>query len=217
MSEDDDREIQERRGETSGAPPAKESVSHRRVLLAFFEDGYRAEVALSSLMELDFPLDRVSVVGRVSAAGDDPLGISYSDIGERMRGWGGLGLLWGGILGLLSGGAGLFLLPGFGTVMAAGPLVQSIAGGTVGAAAGGTLMAGAGAAAQITVAIHRMGIPEHCLEEIHARLERGEHLLMLILSTDDVENWQLALREHEPEEVWDLPYTGLVEGIQEAL
>jgi hypothetical protein len=214
-SMNDDRDPKNRLGSEGSIDDDQER--RRRVLVAFFEDGGGAEEALSNLVALDFPLDRLSVLGRASSSGDDPLGIYYSDAGERMRGWGGLGAFWGGIWGLLTGAAGLFLLPGLGPVVAAGPVVQALAGATAGAALGGTIMVGAGAAAQLSVAIHRMGIPDTCIDEMHERLERGEHMVMLILHEDEIYRWRPKIEDTEPNAFWDLPYTGLAEGVRQLL
>ena len=185
------------------------------VRAAFYADVTAAERVLTQLMQRDFPMDRVSLLGRASASGDDPLGIHYAGVGERMRGWGTLGALWGGIWGLLTGAAGLFLLPGIGPIVAAGPLVHAL----TGAAAGGAVMAGAGAAAQLTVVIHRMGIPDARVDEMQQRIERGEALVMLILPQEKVEPWRpmLTAPDAQPLALWELPYTGIGEGLRAML
>jgi len=189
----------------------------RRALLAFHPDADHAQQALDRLMNKDFPMDRVSVLGRASSSGDDPLGVYYTGLGERMRGWGGLGAFWGGIWGLVTGAAGIFLLPGVGPVLAAGHVVEALAGGAAGAGVGGAAMAGAGAAAELTTAVHRMGLPEGCHDEIRERLERGEHLLMLIQHHEEVSRWRPLLEQDQPLVIHDLPYTGLREGMSEVL
>jgi hypothetical protein len=201
-------------GSGSGDPAAE---TRRQVLLAFYRDVDRAREALDRLLSQDFPMDRISVLGRSSASGDDPLGIYYAGVGERMRGWGSLGALWGGVWGVLTGAAGLFLLPGIGAVAAAGPVVEALAGAAAGAGVGGAAMAGAGAAAQLSVAIHRMGIPDICLDEIRERLGRGEHLVLMIVHDRELDRWHAALQATEPLVLWRMPYTGLVEGVRRAL
>jgi hypothetical protein len=81
----------------------------RVALVAFYADAEAAHRRLDLLMRMEAPMDRISVLGRADSSGDDPLGIDYSGVGERMRGWGGLGALWGGIFGLLSGATGRFV------------------------------------------------------------------------------------------------------------
>jgi hypothetical protein len=188
--------------------------THRQVIMAFFEDEARAESGLEALIEQDIPMDRVSMLGRASASGDDPLGVYYGNVGERMKGWGKMGAFWGGLWGLLTGAAGMFLVPGIGPVLAAGPAVQALAGAAGGAALTGGALAGAGAASQLTVAVHRMGVPEDRLEETRDRLGRGEYLLMLVTAADESEHWRDALKALDAEPVWVFPYFGLTDAVR---
>lgn len=183
--------------------------SDRKVVLAFFPDETRAESGLNKLNEQDFPLDRISLLGRSSSSGDDPLGVYYANAGERMKGWGKMGALWGGLWGLLTGAAGMFLVPGVGPILAAGPVVQALVGAAGGAAVTGGVLAGAGAASQLTVAVHSMGVPEDRLEESRDRLGRGEHLLMLVTGSEESGRWQNLLSISGADPVWAFPYYGL--------
>lgn len=90
--------------------------AEREIVLAFFSRYESAEKALQNIMDEDFPMDRISLLGRASASGDDPLGVYYPQVGERMKGWGKQGALWGGLWGMLAGAAGIFMLPGSGPV-----------------------------------------------------------------------------------------------------
>jgi hypothetical protein len=186
-----------RRDDATGRQACEEAAAQadtaRVAMVAFYADPAAAHRHLDLLLNNEAPMDRVSVLGRADASGDDPLGLYYASAGERMRGWGKLGAFWGGIFGLLGGAAGLFVLPGVGTVMAAGPLVGSLTGAAAGAGAGGVLMAGAGAGQQLAVAIHRLGIPESCLGDMQERLARGETLLMLIMDPDEAARWRPLL------------------------
>jgi hypothetical protein len=80
-------------------------------------------------------------------------------------------------------------------------------------------MAGAGAAAQLTVVIHRMGIPDARVDEMQQRIERGEALVMLILPQEKVEPWRpmLTAPDAQPLALWELPYTGIGEGLRAML
>jgi hypothetical protein len=188
--------------------------TRRSVLMAFFPDAREAQTGLELLMGEDLPMDRVSVLGRASSSGDDPLGVYYPGVGERMKGWGKMGAFWGGLWGLLTGAAGMFLVPGLGPLLAAGPVVEALAGAAGGAAVTGGVLAAAGAASQLTVAIHRMGVPEQCLEETRERLDRGEHLLILIGGSDETDRWETLLEESGAGPLWVYPYVGLTEAAQ---
>jgi len=65
--------------------------------MAFFPEQSQAESALQALVENDLPLDRASILGRVSSSGDDPLDVYYANVGERMQGWGKMGTFRGGL------------------------------------------------------------------------------------------------------------------------
>ncbi|MCF7983495.1 MAG: hypothetical protein K9L70_03750 [Thiohalocapsa sp.] len=229
-------------GDRACADAAAGADTSRVALVAFYANADAAHRRLDLLITNEAPMDRISVLGRADTSGDDPLGIYYPGVGERVRGWGGLGALWGGIFGLLGGAAGFFMLPGIGPMIAAGPLVGSLtgaaAGAGAGAGAGGLLMAGAGAGQQLAVAIHRLGIPESCIDDMQERLGRGETLVMMILDQDEAQRWRalmeepsssVARREGEdegqgggeaaevpqPVALWTLPFTGVIDAIRE--
>jgi hypothetical protein len=215
-----------------GCADASDHADTARIaLIAFYADPDAAHRRLDHLSASEAPLDRISVLGRADSSGDDPLGIYHPGVGERMRGWGGVGALWGGIFGLLSGAAGIFVLPGFAPVVAAGPLVGSLTGAIAAAGAGGVLMAGAGAGQQLAVAIHRMGIPESCIGDMQDRLARGETMLMLILDPDEAARWRPLLGAPSadagedaadqslprPVALWALPFAGIADAVREQL
>ncbi|MGD8932368.1 MAG: hypothetical protein PVI52_07350, partial [Chromatiales bacterium] len=87
--------------------------------------------------------------------------------------------IWGGLAGLLAGSMGIFWLPVIGPVIAMGHLVSAFATGVVGSAVGGTGLAGAAAVSQLAVALHRHGLPDETLEELHREVERGHYLIIL--------------------------------------
>lgn len=165
----------------------------QRLLVALFDRHQEAERSVRLLVERDFPMDMLSVLGKGESGGDDPLGLYYSSVGDRMKGWGKMGAFWGGLWGLLTGAAGLFVFPGIGPVLAAGPVVEAIAGALAGAGLGGSAMAGAAAASQFTVAMHRSGVPEEKLEMLQSAIEQGHYLIMLRLDQEEAGKWQTLL------------------------
>lgn len=182
----------------------------QRILIGVFEDGKSAQSAVQQLIERDYPMDQLSILGRPHAIGDDPLGVYYHTVGERMKGWGKLGAFWGGLWGLLAGAAGMFLLPGLGPVLAAGPVVEALAGAAAGAAAGGGAMAAGGAASQLAVALRTEGIPEEKLDELHRAIEEGHFLLLMRCGKDECPDFRHALSETEPRDLEDFPFGSLV-------
>lgn len=194
-----------------------QSDTHRRIILAFYPDEERADGAIQLLGRNDYPLDRISVLGKRGASGDDPLGVYYPGTGERMKGWGRLGAFWGGLWGLLTGAAGMFLVPGIGTVIAAGPIVEALAGAAIGAGVGGGVMAGGAVLSQLGVGMHRMGVPEERLDSAQELLDRNHYLVLLIVATGETERWRDVLGATDPDPLWDFPYTGVRDVVAEAV
>jgi hypothetical protein len=184
-----------------------------RLLVARFEEEAGAERAVRTIVERDFPMDMLSVLGRGQSSGDDPLGLYYPGVGERMKGWGAMGAFWGGLWGLLSGAAGMFFIPGFGAVFAAGPIVEALAGALAGAGLGGGAMAGAAAASELSVAIHRSGVPEEKLDALHDAIEQGQTIVMLRLDADEVDKWRVLLGHAGAESMEAYPYRGLLDAV----
>ncbi|HEY0721926.1 MAG TPA: hypothetical protein VGE50_11815 [Gammaproteobacteria bacterium] len=178
----------------------------RRLLVAVVRDQKRAQQVVEELIEQDFPMDSLSMLGRAGSSGDDLLGISYNSVGEKMKSWGTMGAFWGGLWGLLSGAAGMFILPGLGPIVAAGPIVEAIAGAISGAALAGGTMAGAAALSEITVAIHQLGVPEEKLHHLHEAIEQGHYVLILRCATDEAEYCRNLLSRRGDEEVEEFPY-----------
>jgi hypothetical protein len=179
------------------------------LLVARFAEDSGTEKALRRLADADFPMDMVSVLGHGQTSGDDLLGLYYPSAGERMRGWGRAGAFWGGLWGLLTGAAGLFLVPGVGPLLAAGPIVEMFVAGLAGAGLTGGVMAGAAAVTQLAVALHRSGVPEERLDELHKALVDGDYLIMLRTGGDDSERWSAVLSWAGAREVDVFPYTGV--------
>lgn len=181
----------------------------RRLIVAVLRDQQRAQQVVEELIEQDFPMDSLSVLGRASSSGDDLLGISYDSVGEKMKSWGAMGAFWGGLWGLLSGAAGMFLVPGLGPIVAAGPIVEAIAGAISGAALAGGTMAGAAALSEVAVAIHQQGVPEEKLHHLHEAIKQGHYVVILRCSTDEAEHCRSLLTRHGNEEVDEFPYLPL--------
>lgn len=179
-----------------------------RVLVAEYADEKKAEAVVKRLIDMDYQMDLISILGKVRAVGDDPLGIYHMGVGERMQAWGKQGAFWGGLWGLLAGAAGLFMIPGVGSVAAAGYIVEAMIGG---AAVGIGGMAGAAALSQLAVAFHRAGIPEEKIQALHKAIEEGHYLLMLRGAESEIGQWKEVLVSGDPLEIHDLPYSRLID------
>jgi hypothetical protein len=134
-----------------------------------------AQKAVEAAIEANCPMDKLSVLGRLKVEGDDVLGLVHPGVGKRMEVWGKNGAVWGGIAGVLAGVAGVFWFPVLGPVIAVGHVVGAFAGG---AAVGGAGLAGAAAVSQLAVILHRHGLPESVLKELHDKVEAGDLLVI---------------------------------------
>lgn len=179
-----------------------------RILVAVYPDETAANTVVKRLIDMDCPMDLISVLGRIHASGDDPLGIYRLNAGARMKVWGKHGLFWGGLWGVLAGAAGLFIIPGIGTLAAAGYIVEAIAGG---AAIGGGAMLGAAAMSQLAVAFHRTGIPEETILTLHKAIEAGNFLVMLRAAESEIPVWQKVLESSGPLDLQSLPYSRMTD------
>jgi hypothetical protein len=185
-------------------------ITHDQLLLTgIFQEEEKAEKAVHRLVEDDFPMDYVSILGKAQSSGDDPIGIYYQSTGDRVRSWGSLGAIWGGIFGLITGAAGMFFVPGLGAVMAAGPIVEALAAGAAGAGVGGGVMSAAATVSHMVTALRRMGVSEEKLEHVQEAINRGRYVVMLRIGTEQQERWDQMLRNAGASEVLAFPFKGI--------
>ena len=177
-------------------------MTQQQFIVGVYTDEQTAHTAVEAAIEDGCPMDKLSVLGRLQVAGDDVLGIVHPGIGKRMEVWGTHGAIWGGLAGVLAGSMGVFWLPVLGPVIAVGHLVGAFAGGVVGGAVGGTGLAGAAAVSQLAVALHRHGLPEETLQELHQKVEQGHYLIILqTRDRDEAARFRELLSRQRAEEV----------------
>lgn len=148
----------------------------QRRAVGVFPNRRDAEYALNELRDSGFPMDNVSVIAKDADRDDRLAGADMSDrVGNKADEGATAGAVTGGALGGLGGllvGLGALAIPGIGPVMLAGAgataLATALTGGAIGAAAGGLLGALAG-----------LGIPEERARIYNDRVTRGEYLVMV--------------------------------------
>lgn len=201
---------------------SESSASTRQeILVAVFRDEPQAQGVVSNLLENGFPSDMVSVLGRVHPSGDDVLGIYYTRLQDRVEAWARQGVFWGGLWGLLAGASAFFVMPVLGPVFAAGPIVEAIvgtlaagvAGAVVGGTAGGVGMAGAAALTHLAVALHRSGVPQEEVEQLHRFIEDGHFVVMLRDDVAQMSRWTAIVEMGNAQVVKVLPYHSLADAI----
>jgi hypothetical protein len=170
------------------------TLQHKRAI-GTFSDSADAEASLRELKDSGFPMNMVSIVGQdldrnsnmIGAEGSDRL----SDLGQHIKADGGAktgaatGGAVGGLMGLLVG-LGMVAVPGVGPILLAGEAVSVLAtaavGGVIGAAGGG-----------IVGGLVGMGIPEDRATTYSDRVDRGDYLIMVEGSDEDIHRAQNIL------------------------
>ena len=180
---------------------------HDRLVLVvgIYASETRAQQLVEKLIHEDYPMDRISLLSRAGGAGDDMLGVTYHDSGERMKAWGKHGAFWGAIWGLLAGASGMFVLPGLGPLLVAGPIVEALGAAIAGAAVAGGTMAGAAAVSHLASALHRMGIPEDELEQIESAIQAGQYVVILHCAPEESEKQARTLAWARADPIYQLP------------
>lgn len=193
---------------------------HRqRVLVAVYDQEAEAQKAIERLRDHGFPMDMLSILGRVHPSGDDVLGVYYKSLGSRVEAWARQGALWGGLWGLLTGAGAMFVMPVVGPIFAAGPIVEAIvstlaasaAGAAAGGALGGAAMAGAAAMTHLSVSFHRMGVPQEKIQQLHKAIEEGHFVLLLRESEAEANAWLDIVKATNTAEIQVFPYRAFVE------
>ena len=164
---------------------------HRsRRIVGVFEHRRDAEAALTELRDAGFSMDEVSIIGKdaggnINAPGTDLRG-NKADDGAKAGAATGAAL--GGLGGLLVG-LGALAIPGVGPVLLGGAAATALAtaatGAGIGAAAGG-----------ITGGLVGLGIPEYKAQAYNDKLNRGDYIVMVDATDDEVRRAEVILKRH---------------------
>ena len=185
------------------------ALGHQKRAVGTFSSYQDAEVAVRELRDSGFPMDRVSVVGRDTDRANELTDIGTGDhLGDRSKQvahdtqadeGARKGAVAGGTLGGLTGllvGLGALAIPGIGPVMLGGALATALAttisGGAIGAAAGGLVGALVG-----------LGIPEDRARVYNDRVSRGDYLVIVDGSEEEVRRAESIL-SHRGIQEWGI-------------
>lgn len=179
---------------------------HKRAV-GVFSSRRDAEHALNQLNRSGFPMDRISIIARDADRQDDIAGVDVNDrVGNKADEGASAGAVTGGVLGGLTGllvGLGALAIPGVGPVVLAGEiattLATTLAGGAIGAAAGGLLGALIG-----------LGIPEEQARVYNDRVSRGDYLVIVTGTDDEIARAEVILSGGGIQEwgIYDAPGVG---------
>jgi uncharacterized membrane protein len=154
---------------TTGTQTLTETDTSEASLVAAYPTHHAAEEAVRALHKAGLDLQRLSILGRGMQTEEHAVGFYTSQ--DRMKFWGGAGVMWGSLYGLLLGSA-LFLLPVTGPLVVMGPLVGVLAGAIEGAAVGGSL-------GVLAAALASLGIPEDSVVRYEVEVKEGHYLLVV--------------------------------------
>jgi len=149
-----------------------------------------AEAVVKELQRSGFDMKKLSVVGKGYHSEEHPLG--FYTAGDRMKGWGGLGVFWGTIWGLLLGAA-FFWIPGLGPLAVAGPFTHLLVTGVEGAVLGGSVGVLGGALAGL-------GLSKESVIKYETRLKADNYLIIAHGTSEEVERARGILHTHALEE-----------------
>jgi uncharacterized membrane protein len=152
-----------------GVGTLTETDTSEASLVAAYPTHHAAEEAVRALHKAGLDLHRLSILGRGMQTEEHAVGFYTSQ--DRMKFWGGAGVMWGSLYGLLLGSA-LFLLPVTGPLVVMGPLVGVLAGAIEGAAVGGSL-------GVLAAALVSLGIPEDSVIRYEVEVKEGRCLLVV--------------------------------------
>jgi hypothetical protein len=157
-------------------------------VVAVYNSHAEAEQAVTKLSTASFDIKKVSIIGKDYHSEEKVVG--YYTTGDRMKHWGGMGALWGGIWGLLLG-AGFFLIPGIGPVLVAGPFVAALIGALESAVVVGGLSA-------LAAGLVSLGIPKDSAVKYEADIKADKFVLVAHGTPQEVEHARAILADTQP-------------------
>lgn len=171
------------------------------IYAAVYQHENQALRTIEYLIEHDFLMDRIALLGKRLSKGDDLLCIYYPSPRERMKVWGRRGVIFGAIWGLLAGLISGIANPDRTGAINTHTLLQAVlAAITYGAVIGGAMAAGA-AFSQVAGALHRMGIPREQLKQLEKAIKADKYVIMLLGSRDELEPFRYRI-EHSGAELF---------------
>lgn len=171
------------------------------IYAAVYQHENQALRIIEHLIEQDFLMDRIAILGKRLAKGDDLLCIYYPSPKEKMKVWGKRGLFWGALWGLFAGLISSIADPdSTGAINMQTLLHATLAAITYGAVVGGAMAAGA-AFSQVAAALHRMGIPPEQLKQLELAIKADKYVIVLHGSRAELEPFRYRI-EHSGAELF---------------
>jgi hypothetical protein len=174
------------------------SLTDPEAVVAIYNTHSDAEDAVRQLQRGGFDMKKLSIVGKGYQTDEQVVG--FYNTGDRVKYWGGLGALWGGLFGLLFGVA-FFWVPGVGPVLVAGPLIAAIVAGLENAVVVGGLSA-------LGAALFSLGIPKDSVLRYETAIKADKYLVLAHGTAEEVEKAKAILKTTEPADLDEHALTG---------
>lgn len=147
-------------------------------VISIFDTHLEADEAIKALNKMGFAMEKLSIIGKGYQTEEHPVG--FYTKGDRIKSWGGIGAVWGGLWGLLFAPA-VFFIPGVGLVALAGPIVTTL----VAALESSMIMGGLSA---LGAALVSMGLPEADVVKYEKDLIADKFMLILHGTEEETAN-----------------------------
>jgi len=173
------------------ASKTSRAIPDPKAVIAVYNTHTEAETGVKELQRGGFDLKKLSVVGKDYHTDEQVVG--YYNAGDRMKYWGKMGAIWGGLWGLLFGAA-FFWVPGVGPLLVAGPLSASIVAALESAVViGGLSVLGA--------ALYSIGIPKDSVLKYETAIKVNKYLLVAHGTVAEVAKAAEILKTTKPAEL----------------
>jgi len=166
-------------------------ISDPKAVVAVYDTHEEAETAVKELQRGGFDMKKLSVVGKDYHTDEQVVG--YYNVGDRMKYWGKMGALWGGLLGLLFGAA-FFWVPGVGPLLVAGPLSAAFVAALESAVVVGGLSA-------LGAALYNIGIPKDSVLRYETAVKVNKYLLVAHGTAAEIAKANEILKTTKPAEL----------------
>jgi len=168
------------------------------IIAAVYVHENQAFRMVEHLIQNDFLMDRISLLGKRFSKGDDILGIYYPSPNERMIIWARRGIIIGALWGFFASLISIILSPEGSDYP---QLFETIYLTIIYSAVVAGIMAAAAAFSQIASILHRMGIPRDKIRQLENAIKEKKYVIILIGSTEELEPFRFKI-EHSGAELF---------------
>lgn len=171
-------------------PRYRTPLFQEHIYAAVFRHENQAIRLVEHLIQNDFLMDRISLLGKRFSKGDDILGIYYPSPRQRLRTWIKNGILWGGLWGLFAGIISIFTTPTPSAELSTEFIIKSSISAIIYGVLVGGSVAIAAALTNLANELHRMGIPKDQLKILEKAIKDNKHVIIMQGSREELERFR---------------------------